>query len=90
MPKLFPKSVSAVEGVEGEHAHEENGKNAKYSRSPMKEFDTLIQGSAGLPQTIERKSVAKTKALSARQAKRRDKRVPRSSALDVSSMGSGS
>jgi len=54
MPKLFPNSVSAIKGVEGKHAHEKNGKNAKYSRSPMEEFDTLIQSSAGLPQTIEK------------------------------------
>jgi hypothetical protein len=51
MPKLFPKSVSAIKGVEGKHAHEQNGKNAKYSRSPMEEFDAPIQSFGGLPQT---------------------------------------
>jgi len=50
MPKLFPKSMSAIERVEGKHAHEQNGKNAKYSRSPMEESDTRVQSSADLPQ----------------------------------------
>jgi len=61
MPKLFPKSVSAFKGVEGKHAHEENGENAKYSRSPMEEFDTPIQSSAGLPQTIEKEERSENK-----------------------------